>query len=97
VIPSSFASVTYTATAGGVAIPAAALTVAGVQVKRCTGVAETAVMRYRVDGQANLVSGTVGRPVAINEAIEINGFQALMQMRGFSTSGTAVVQWTCWR
>lgn len=96
-VPISYEVVTFDATAAGIGFTATTLTVNGQQARICSGVLETAAIRYRIDGAA-APSATDGRPVVVGELVSISGFTALTRFRGIRTTGTSgVIRFTCFR
>ncbi len=95
--PVSYEAVTLDATAGGVGLSAATLTVSGSQVKACSGTLEAGAIRYRYDG-LGAVTTSEGNPLAVGQFIKIEGFTDLSRFRGIRTTGTSgVIRFTCSR
>jgi len=96
-VPRSQEIVTFAATSIGFA--AATLTVNGQQMQTCSGILETASIRFRVvDTTNNPPTATVGSPLSVGQVIKIDGFTALTLFRGIRQTGTSgVIHFTCSR
>lgn len=102
--PMSYEVVTFDATAAGIGLSAATLTVDNKQARVCFGVLETAAIRIRYDGErtaANVLdppTATDGVPIAVGQWIYLEGFAALTQLRGIRTTATSgVIRFVCAR
>lgn len=96
-LPLSYEVVTFDNTAAGIGFTATTLTVAGQQMRTCSGVLETAAIRFRTDGLA-APSATDATPLSVGQFLKIDGFTALTRFRGIRTTGTSgVIRFTCSR
>ena len=96
-VPVSFEKLTFDATAAGIGFTASTLTVAGQQVRVCSGTLEAAAIRFRVDGIA-APTASEGEPLSVGQHISIPTFVALTKFRGIRQTGTSgIIRFTCYR
>jgi len=94
--PYSHEVVTFDNTSGGVGLSATTITVAGRQMQFCSGVLETAPIRFYYDGTAPTSSD--GQPLSVGQALTLTGFTSISRFRGIRQSSTSgVIRFTCSR